>query len=250
MPTGQVIINNALISLGILEQGGVPSASDSIDALGELNAMWEAWGVDEGLIYAVLPIGPFDLAANVPSYTIGPAANFNTPQRPSRIYQAVFIATVGAASNRSSLKIIESTAYFGHSDLAASASTPDEIYPDYNVDASGYAKIYFWPVPTCPTASKLELNVGVPFAAWSLATNYNLPYGYQDDIQYALAYRLMPRFGVAVAQEVAQLITAMGLKAEARIRGMNSKNRQLPIPMTMSDAEQRQIMAQSSQVQK
>ncbi len=54
MPTGQAIINSALTAIGILEQGGTPSVSDSVDALSELNAAWNAWGIDDGLIYAII----------------------------------------------------------------------------------------------------------------------------------------------------------------------------------------------------
>ena len=55
MPTGQQIVSDALTIMGILEQGGTPSVSDSVDCLGALNVFWQAWGIDEGLIYAQYP---------------------------------------------------------------------------------------------------------------------------------------------------------------------------------------------------
>lgn len=316
MPTGQTIINNALTALGILEQSGDPSTSDSNDALAELNAMWEAWGIDEGLIYAQTP-ARFPLAANVGSYTIGPGGFFNIPQMPARIYRAVFTTVNGGAiatqslgspgegyaagdtglvpgangapaayvintvgpggvvetytitaagtgfvagygyqtqtggaqpgagvgftlniltvsaggQTRTELKVVEANTYYGHRDLQASAQTPDECYPSYNPDSNGFARIHLFPVPTiAASAATLELDIGVLFVSWTLADNYVLPPGFQDAIQYALAWRLLPRFGVAVAKEVAEVIEQLGEKSQDRILKMNALNRQKPMP--------------------
>jgi len=227
VPTGQVIITGALTTLGINQQGGTPNTSDSADALAELNNQWDAWGIDEGLIFSVLPVTAA-LTANVASYTIGPGATINKP-RPTRIYKAFFVATVGAATLRKELRIIEALEYFAHGDLAAAASTPDELYPDYNVDpVTGFAKLYFHPVSTCQTISTLELDAAVPFTAWTLGDNTILPAGYQDAINYALAFRLIPRFGAIVPDQVQKMVIANGMKAEERIRVMNALNRKLP----------------------
>lgn len=229
MPTGQVIVSNALTILGMMDPGGVPSVSDSNYGLSQLNNMWAAWGVDEGLIYAVIS-ATFPLSANVGTYTIGTGATFSTP-RPARIYAAYLVATVGAKSNRNELEIVEASRYYRHNDLAAAAAVPDELYPDYNVDGSGYASLNLWPVPTCPTASSLELEMAATFTAWTLAANYQLPQGYQDPLEYALAFRMMAGFGAAVNQQVAALVAELGAKAEERIRTMNAFNRKLPAPM-------------------
>jgi hypothetical protein len=69
--------------------------------------------------------------------------------------------------------------------------------------------------------------VGVPFTTWALATPYQLPYGFQDAIQYALAWRLIPQFGAAVDPKVAEYVSGLGQKAEQRIRAMNAMNRQM-----------------------
>lgn len=235
MATGQTFINNALTILGILEQGGTPGTNDSTDALAELNAMCDGWGIDEGLIYAVTEVSKA-LSGGTGSYTIGTGASFNTT-RPARIYKAF----IGSGTNRNELKIVDSGQYFSHNDLTASAATPDELYPDFNFDlTTGFMTIYLWPIQSgTPT---LYLNIAVPFVAFALATTYILPPAYQDAIQYALAFRLIPRFAGSVPQEVVQVVTSLGQKAEARIREMNTKNRQLQPPMAQSpDA---QMMAQ------
>lgn len=225
--TGATIVNNALTAIGILEQGGTPSTSDQTDALYELNAMWDDWGIDEGLIYAELPVTQA-LTANKSPYKIGQGsgADINV-QAPQRIYQATIELTAGSAKFRRELKIVEAGDYFAHGDLAAAAQAADELYPDYNVDSVGNAALYLFPVPICTVTTSLELIVAAPFVQWTANGAYILPYGYTDAIQYALACRLLPRFGVAVQPQVAQLVMQLAEKAEIRIRNMNAKNRQL-----------------------
>lgn len=310
MPTGQVIINRALTTLGILEQGGTASVSDSNAALDELNAMWGAWGIDEGLIYAQIH-ERFPIANSQASYQIGPGAQFDA-QIPSRIYAAHFInvndGQISASSlqnggtgyavndtgtvingsgvpatyiitavsagvvttytlttpgtgylpqngyqtqrgggqpgggsgftinvtavpptgqNRNPLKVVNGDQYYSHSDLSALALTPDELYPDFSPDQNGFVRLYLWPILSVGPAA-LELNMGANFSAWALIVNYNIPPGYADAINYALAFRLIPSFGVAVAPQVVQTIAPLAEKGELRIREANKQNRQLP----------------------
>lgn len=78
-----------MTSIGMLEQGGTPSVSDSNDGLDELNNMWDAWSIDEGFISAIIPFAGA-LVANQGAYNIGSGAQFDT-QRPARIYKAAII---------------------------------------------------------------------------------------------------------------------------------------------------------------
>src|SRR6185312_17029709 len=222
MATGQNIVNDALTYLALMDPSGTPSASDSTTCLQVLNNMWESWGVDEGLIYALVPFSG-NLSTTVASYTIGSGATFDT-RRPARIYKAYFVL----GSNRNELKIVEAGEYFSHNDLTASAATPDELYADYNVDSDGFATLYLWPVPTFGSGSPtLQLLQGVNFTAWTLTDTYQIPQAYRDALGWALAFRCLPIFGEAVGQGAAQVVAAEGAKAEARLRTMNQKNRQL-----------------------
>ena len=237
MPTGQQIITNALTTLGIVEQGGSPSASDSADALIELNDMWSSWSIDEGLIFAVQAITKA-LTGAVGSYTIGSGAAFNVAS-PSRIY-AAFITT---SSGRNEIKVVDREQYYSHNDLSAAAVCPDEVYPNFNIDpTTGYATIYLWPIQSgTPT---LELTVGCTFTAWALATSFILPPGYQDAINYALAWRLIPRFGDIVSAGAKEIISGLGSKAEDRIREMNVMNRKLPTQASVNPQFQQAAAAQ------
>jgi hypothetical protein len=310
MPTGQTIVNNALTMLGMREQGGTPSVSDSQDSLDQLNSMWAAWGIDEGLIYAIVA-QRFPVLANLGIYTIGPGALCNVP-RPGRIYRAAFLSATGGAitgkvvgdggtgyiandtgvipgaagtqatytvntvdadgavltftlsaagtgylagngyptqvggaqpglgtgftiniltvsaggQGRNNLRIVPAEVYYDHNDLSATAQTPDELYPDCTPDVDGFARLFLFPVPSITAA--LEIQAGVPFLLWTLTGTYSIPQGIQDQLEGALAYRLLARFGAAVAQEVAAVVRDVGMKAEARIREMNKFNRQMP----------------------
>ncbi len=284
--------------------------------------MWDSWGIDEGLVYAVLAFR-FALTADIGTYTIGVPAgstqlpNFNSP-RPARIYRAVITQASGGAinanslfaggsgyvvndtgviqggngtvatytvntvtagavvtyaisgagtgytpmlgattatggaqpgsgtgfrisiasvtaggQNRNELNIVDATKYYAHNDLQASAAVPDEIYPDYNVNQDGYATLYFFPVPKVLAATNLELDQAVPFTTWSLTGDYKIPEGYQNAIEWVVAFRCLPGFGQAVGQGVAEVVAAEAVKGEQLIRAMNAINRQLPAQAVM-----------------
>ncbi len=291
MPTGQVICSNTLEKLGLNNPDGVPGASDSAAVLRGLNTQWNAWSIDEGLIWGQQTYQAA-LAAGKAVYSIGTSGDFNTA-RPQRIYKVFVLGTVAftgtttsasatitaipdtsalslgqqvigagipansfitaivtntsatisnaatasatltgtiyvTTGNRNEVKIVEAGQYYDHNDLGAQAFTPDEIYPDYlRSGTNGTMNLYLYPVPrSAPLA--LELDIAVPFATWTLAGNYNLPDGYQDPIEWALAFRMLSTFGVAVQPQVAEVVRMEGVKAEARIREMNARNRQLP----------------------
>lgn len=269
--------------------------------------MWDAWSIDEGLIYAILT-GLFPLTAYQQSYGIGQGAgaDFST-QRPARIYKASILnavtfsgtttatsATITTAStaglavgmtvigtgvpanstilsfvantsitisyactasgtvtiacvglNRAKLDIVNAQRYYAHNDLGATATTPEELYPDYNVDGSGNARLYIWPVVSEFQKSYIEIDIAVSFTAWTLVGNYLIPPGYQDAIEWALAFRCLPGFGEAVNPSVAQVVIAAGQKAEQRIREMNAMNRQIPATAASVPDTQPQPAAQA-----
>jgi hypothetical protein len=237
MPTGQTVINNSLTALNILDAGGAPSASESADLLAELNVMLDGWATDETLIPSIAT-AQYALTANQNPYPMGPGATapFNVA-RPVRIDGAVLVSTVGAGATRKPLRIVGSKQYFAHGDLAAAATTADELYIDWG-EASGELNLYFFPVPSCPTATKVELETWNPIAAFALGTNVALPPGYQDEIQQGLSFRCLSRYGAAVNPETAQIVATLGKSAGERIRKLNVQNRLLDPALLMPDPAQ------------
>jgi hypothetical protein len=191
MPTGQQIITRAVTALNIIDDGGSISASESAGLLIELNAMVDAWSCEETLIPSV-STAQYQLTANQNPYPIGPAAvaPFNVA-RPVRIDSAYLVSTVGSGNNRNDLRLVGSKEYFAHNDLSASATGADELYADWADSETGAMNLYLYPVPTCPTVTKLELQTWNAIQAFALGVNQNLPNGYEDAIVYALAFRCL-----------------------------------------------------------
>jgi hypothetical protein len=236
--TGQAIVTQSLTLLGIAEQGGGPNVSDSNVALITLNSWWESMSIDEGLIYAVQR-QDFALTAAQGAYSIGPGANvpFNIPL-PSRIYKA-FIVT---GTQQNELDVVSADRYYNHNDLTATSTTPDELYPDFNIDpVIGRGTLFLYPVPS--GAPLLRLIFAATFALWSLATVYDLPPGYFELLTWGLAFKSISAFGVVVQQQIAQMVTANGKMAEDKIRAMNAKNRQLQQTAVESPTQQLQPQA-------
>lgn len=239
-PTGQTIVTNALTYLGINEQGGTPSTSDSNAVLEILNSTWDGWGIDEGLIFAVTVISS-TLGAGA-NYLLGPSGPAGFTSRPSRIENAFGIKS----GIRRKLAIVPQDEYFSHGDLGATALIPEELYADYNIDSSGNMTVYVYPIASGAT---LELEISVPFSTWVLGTPYFIPPGYQDAIQWVLAYKCLPMFGMAVSPEVAQNVTQMASKAEARLREANTMNRKQPLPAMVDPAIQTSPQAAAAALQ-
>lgn len=205
------------------------------------NGVWAITVASATTFSIALDSTTFGAIAGTPVFQLG-------APRPVRIDQAVLVATVGAATIRRTLRIVGSPEYFSHGDLAASASTADEMYPDYADAATGDLSLYFFPVPTCPTATKIELEVWNAIAAFTLPANQNLPPGYQDGIQQALAFRCLPRYGAAVNAETAQIVATLGVSAKDRIKTLNVKNRVLdPSLAPPTENQQRAQTAQQPQ---
>jgi len=225
--TSQVIITNAISALGMCEQGGTPSVSDSNDALARLNMLLGQWRIQEMFIWSV-GLSTSSLVANQRSYQIGPgAADFGTLPRPDYIEDA-YIGLAGpnpAKTVNHELRLIGQPEYNAKADLNAAAAIPEELYNDR---ASPFSTLYLYPVPRCATATTLLLATWAQIADWpDLVTAVDLPDGYAEAITNALAIRLAPMFGAAVATEVMQVCSGLAQQAEQNIRALNAKARGL-----------------------
>lgn len=220
--TAQVLINAALVKLGILEQGGVPSASDSAECLADLNDMIQQWHLQNKFIWQVVSTN-WSLVANTAIYTIGTGGTFNGP-RPTAI-EAAYISFVGPGTHliTSRLNMLTVKEYNDISDLSATAELPQGLYYDH---ASPLGSLYLYPIPRVTVATSLQLLTWAQLSQYAtLATSADLPDGYSEAIKHALCLRLMPMYGVAVSSELGQLISALALQAEKTITDLNARNR-------------------------
>jgi hypothetical protein len=227
----------------------VPAETLAAGALVMISGFTGAWAPANGCwpitvgssITFSIPIDStgFSMLAGSPVYQI---ANVT---RPVRVDQAVLVSTVGSGTTRKPLHIVGSTQYFGHGDLAAAATTVDELYLDYG-DVAGVMLAYLFPVPSCPTKTQLELETWNAIAAFALATNQNLPPGYEYYITNTVAFLALTRYGAVVNAETAQLVTGIAGQARDRIRELNQKNRLLDVASVPPTQEQLQA-AQAQQ---
>lgn len=192
---------------------------------------------------SALALGQQVIGAGIPSNSFITAIVTNTSATISNAATASATLTASiyvTTGNRNEIRIVEAGQYYDHNDLGALARTPDEIYPDYlpfTTGADGAMNLYLFPVPSAAGLA-LELDMAVPFSVWALAVNYNIPPGYRDMIVWATAFRCLAPFGIAIDSQVGQVVAAEGQKAEAAIREMNARNRQLPPPEVMTPAAQ------------
>jgi hypothetical protein len=228
--SGQTLINMALASLGILEQGGTPSVSESNDALLKLNAMLGQWRIQELFVPSVGFAG-YTLASNQRSYQIGPGAADFPVARPDWIERAVIGLAgpnPGSAIERDVRVTSDPAEYESVPDKAAAGAIPEFIYNDRGNPIS---TLYPWPVPRCATATNLILytwNQILDFAATT--TMADLADGYGEAIAHALTMRLAPAYPGVVEPENVQICSALAQQAEQNIRILNAKARGLQMP--------------------
>jgi hypothetical protein len=125
------------------------------------------------------------------------------------------------------LKLIGQPEYSLIRDLNATANIPERLYNDR---ASPNSTLYLWPVPRCAVSTNLILYTWAQLSSFAATTSTaDLPNGYCEALSDALAFRLLPRYGVAVAPEVAQIVTQNAVLAEKAIVELNQRTRGMMI---------------------
>jgi hypothetical protein len=234
--TAQQLINISLTNLGILDQGGTPSVSDSNAALDRLNLLIGQWRIQDLYIWSV-GSATYPLVLAQKGYTIGPsAADFNAP-RPNYIEQAL-ISIPGPNPNNAlthPMKFISQQEYGAIVDQNATSNIPERLYNDRG---SPISTLYIWPTARCASPTNLVLYTWAQLSSYAtLADSADLPEGYDEAITNALAVRLDPMFGMAVASDIVQVTNALALAAEEKIKVLNARARGLmmPVPQVAPD---------------
>lgn len=224
--TAQTLINVALTNLGILEQGGTPSVSDSNEALSRLNMMLQQWHLQNKFIWQIV-VTLWPLTANVGTYTIGVGGAFSGP-RPTTIEDA-YISFVGPGSHliTAPIDLLSTKEYNDIADTSATAEIPQGVYYDH---ASPLGSLFLYPLPRCTVATSLALLTWAQLPTFALlSTSGDLPDGYPEAITNALAIRCASMFGMAVSAPVVEMCSMLAKQAEASIVELNSKSRGMPL---------------------
>lgn len=191
MATGSEIVTQALKKSGIVGQGRVPTATESNDALLDLNDMLAEWNTQRWMTWDLVDIA-FVSDGRTTFYTVGPAGNFNVTPRPDRIeagYQRQLVT--GGQPIDTPLQIIQSREQYSNIALKSLKSFGLSVFLDSSYPTG---KAYFYPNPDANTYEMHLLMKGVmPVVA--LATQVTIPPHYLAGIKFNLARRLRVAYG-------------------------------------------------------
>jgi hypothetical protein len=190
---GADIVNFALKKAGILGVGRAASATDSSDALADLNDMLSEWAQQRWMNWSLLDVG-FVSTGGTGGYTVGPAGNYAVTPRPNRIEAAYVRQLVNSGLPVDTpLRVIEAREEFSRLALKTLVSFPRYVFLD-TVFPTATLNIYPW-----PSAAIYEVHIILkntqPIIA--LATNLSaiVPAHYLPAMKFNLARRLRQAYG-------------------------------------------------------
>lgn len=235
--SAQQFIVDALIDLGCLFPGQIPTSDILNYGLRRINQMLDGWLIEELMIPAS-PAQIFNLTAGLQNYVIGPgqvAPNFDA-ERPTQIEIANIILNTVNPVLRTPLEIIdvEQKASIPVQDLPQTLPTRLYYERGFNV-TDGSANIYIW--GGAIDAYQLEIftpDQSVLRQFTDLTTGYIYPPGYQNLIQKSLAvvlapgmnvYARSPRSGIiAPSESMLQLVIKQADEARISVEGYNAED--------------------------
>jgi hypothetical protein len=188
------IIKKAMMDIGAIASGEVPTAAEINDGLDALNLMLGEWNsVESGIPYSrevshALTVGDY-------SYTVGPSGNFDA-QRPERIAGA-FLRD--ASDNDTPIKVLTAREEYDGIGNKTAQGSPDRVFYDPTWPTG---TLLVWPVPNAALA--LHLLIPEPFTKLtSLTTDLTtvFPPGYEAAIRWNLGFELCPMYGKSISPE-------------------------------------------------
>lgn len=208
MATAQSQINRALRLTGVIGGNETPTASESNIAFSILNSMLDLWNTEQLMVYQYQDES-HTLTAGVGSYTIGVGATINTV-RPVRIQSAYVTDTDGTDHD---LEIFNKDDW-DSIHLKTQGGRPFVLFYD-PAFPSGTVNLYFVP----DSASTLHLKTWKPFSSFAtLATDINLPPGYEQLLVYNLAILLGAEFNTPIRPDILQI----ALDTKAQVETLNN----------------------------
>lgn len=184
------VITRALQIIGTLSVGQIPSADDAAVGLSNLNELLDGWNTELLNLYTTT-VFTGNLINTQQSYAMGPsAADFNTLS-PIMIKSAHVI--IPATSVRLPVSILSAVEWADLNEKGLTGFRPDKLYCDY---AFPIANLNVHPIPNQTIALQIYLwSILAQFAAITDTVSFRP--GYQEALQYNLAVKLAPQFGVA-----------------------------------------------------
>jgi len=213
--TGLEYITGALQLIGVYQDGeAVPPASSTI-GLKWLKAMLGTWSSDLDTIYASV-LDTFTLTASDGEYTLGPTGDFVTTSRPNHFLRA----KVRDTQNIDHDLVIRPLREYEDFLLKEPGDSLPQFF-GYNMTHPNI-EVRIWPPPD--TADTLRLTSFQDLATATLASEYSVPPGYDNAIQWNLAVILAPVFSKSAALGNPQNPTSIAGMALSLYRGLTIAN--------------------------
>jgi hypothetical protein len=183
------LITNALIEIGAYSMGEPVDASEATFCMSKFNRMLDSWNTQKlyayNRMFASIPLIP-----NHQPHTIGPGANFDTPQRPVTIENANIVLNTVNPPVRSSLNIRDDDWWANQRVQGIATTLPTDLYysPEFPI-----GNMYLWPIPTLNYLLEIWSRV-VLSQVGALNVILSLPPGYEDALTLSLAEILISPF--------------------------------------------------------
>ncbi len=197
MTTGRDIVYQALWKSGITGRGITPSATDTVDALADLNDMLGQWRTNNFIVWGKLNTG-FVGDARITPYTVGPTGDFALTPRPNRLYGA-FLRQLqnvdGGLQVDTPLKIIDAREEYDRISTKALTSFPQAVFLDPQPVGNANLYVYPWPSPAGQYAVYITTRGSMPVVALNTVIETTFPEGYAPAMKFNLARILRQAYG-------------------------------------------------------
>jgi hypothetical protein len=205
------LITGAMRKTGQYAAGEAIAPADLNDALDVLNALFDSMSNDDLATFNtnenIVTLTPGQL-----SYTVGDGGDIDI-QRPLKIHSAYSRITTSNSYVDFYCDIKDESYYTGIGLKRQPGPWPKLLF--YN---TGFplATLYFWPVPT--QAVEFHFWTDMLLQSVNFTTQLNLPQGYYNYFQFALAELLCVDYGIPVPPDVVRLAA----KFERKLKSNNS----------------------------
>ena len=209
----QDILYSALRWIGVLAQGETPNAQEAADAMAVLNEILGTWSAEGRLVNTrVLELKA--LAANTGTYTMGPSGSLSTA-RPTRIVSANSIVTVGSASIKLPVEVVQLAEWETIVEPSLSGAMVRKLYCDY---AYPLANVLVWPIPSA-TDTSLEIGSLKPLTQFvNLTDTFDMAPGYERALRLNLGVELAPEYN----RPLTDTMMTLALSAKQSIATLNA----------------------------
>ena len=191
MATGQSLIEDSLLEIGVGSPNQSLPQSVLNHGLRALNRMWSSWSAELGPVYAITSETHSWPSGSI-SQTIGSGGDIDTVRPIEIMSLQTQKDSLDYTPNRVSYEQFQTTVL----------KTVSTDYPDVYAYLKGnpLGTIYLFPVPA--STLTVTINSKKALSAFTMAGTIDLPDGYEEAVLKNLAIELAPSHGKSVRQEV------------------------------------------------